>query len=144
MYAAASQTNKRLNDKVRERMGVASTSYVREQRINKRLAKKSYNATYRKSKKYKARRKAKKLIKASEVVKSSKNPARHKSEKLSAKEDVKAAAGGAKKKASGQRKRKTPCPNCKRFHPGKCPEPNYSCKRVAKSKLNKEDIASLF
>ena len=104
MYAAASQTNKRLNDKVRERMGVASTSYVREQRINKRLAKKSYNAKYRKSKKYKARRKAKKLIKASEVVKSSKNPARHKSEKLSAKEDVTAAADGAKKKASVPKK----------------------------------------
>ena len=124
MYAAASQTNKRLNDKVRKQMGVVSTSYVRKQRIEKRLAKKSYKAKYQQSNKATVRRKAKKLIKASEVVGNSKNPARHKTEKLSSKEDVKAKAGGAKKKVSGPKKRKNPCPNCKRFHPGKCPEPN--------------------
>ena len=111
------------------------------------LKKKKYLAAYKQSSKYKVRRKAKKLIKSKQVVSNTKNPARHKTGKLSPKEDVKCIviqkSSDAKKKA-GQKKRKTPCANCKQFHPGLCPEPNYSKKRKLSSKVDRNDIASLF
>ncbi|KAL7547979.1 hypothetical protein ACHAWF_017085 [Thalassiosira exigua] len=139
LYAAAGRTEKRMTDKIRKRMGVTSTSYVREQRIAQELHRKAYQSAYQKTKKQQRRRKLKKLAKCKESVSNAKDPARHKSGKLSPKE-----AGVAKgKRTSVPRKRKNPCPNCKGMHPGKCPEPEYKPKRK-KTKVNKAEIAALF
>ena len=144
LFTAASLSNNRVNDDVREHIGIGTSSIVREQRIEAALKEKQYQAEYKKTEKYKARRKAKKLVKCKQVVSNARNPARHKTGKLSPKENVKSATGKPATKNSAPKKRKTPCPNCKQFHPGKCPEPDYSGKRSVKSKIDKGELAALF
>ena len=144
LFTAASLSNNRVNDDVREHIGIGTSSIVREQQIEAALKEKQYQAEYKKTEKYKARRKAKKLVKCKQVVSNARNPARHKTGKLSPKENVKSATGKPATKNSAPKKRKTPCPNCKQFHPGKCPEPDYSGKRSVKSKIDKGELATLF
>ena len=77
---------------------------------------------------YKTRRRAKKVVNVLEVVANAKNPAQHKTGKLSCKENIKTTTAN-KEKTSGPSKRKMLSYNCKRFHLGKFHKPNYSGKQ---------------
>ena len=126
-------------------MGINSTSAVREKSTGEMSRAKEYNTKYFKGDKYKQRRKARKLISSKAVVSNSKNSARHKTGKLSPKENVKSTAKSAGTKKVAGTRRKNPCPNCKQWHSGKCPEPDYRPKKKqVKSHINEEYMASLF
>ncbi|KAL7536484.1 hypothetical protein ACHAXR_007193 [Thalassiosira sp. AJA248-18] len=143
-FVAAKKSDARLTNKVRREMGVLSTSAVREQSITRLLKEKEYQAAYQQQEKCKARRKAKKLISSKTVVSNSKNPARHKTGKLSPKEVVKSTVNKTTE-ASQNKRRKNPCPNCKGWHPGKCIEPEYKAKKKkVKTKFDASYMASLF
>ncbi|KAL7524082.1 hypothetical protein ACHAXR_000425, partial [Thalassiosira sp. AJA248-18] len=78
------------------------------------------------------------------VVSNSKNPARHKTGKLSPKEVVKSTVKKTTE-ANQNKRRKNPCPNCKGWHPGKCIEPEYKAKKKkVKTKFDASYMASLF
>ena len=145
-FAAAKKSDPRMTNKVRNEMGITSTSAVREMATVTMLREQEYHAHYKRQEKYKERRKVKKLITSKVVMKNSKDPARHKTEKLSAKAVVKSKAKSSVDKPAVPQKRKTNCPNCKHMHPGKCPEPVYmSKKKKIKSKLVDESyMSSLF
>ena len=139
LYNAASISDKRITDKVRDGLGVSSTSVVREQRIEDQLRRQAYIAQHKLSERYVERRSLKKLAKCKEVAANAKNPSRHKTGKLSPKEDCKSTEA----KPAQPKKRKNPCTNCNGWHPGRCPEPRYKGRRK-KSKIDKAYIESLF
>ena len=120
-------------------MGVSSTSIVRETRVAKAAERKEYEAEYRRKDHVKARRALRKLAKCQEVQTNSKNPARHKSGKLSPKEN----GSTSTSKTTGKRN-KNPCNNCRGWHDGKCPEPQYRSSKRRKCTVNKQEIADLF
>jgi len=125
LFAAAKIGNFRITDDVRAAMGVADSPLVRENAIEAELKEKKYNTAYKKTEKCKTRRKQQKFVTKLALQKNATDPARHKTEKMSSKEDCRS-TGKAKSTTTGKtKKRKTPCTNCKEWHPGKCPEPNY-------------------
>ena len=97
----------------------------------------------KKSEQVKKRRKKAKIASTSKAVKNSKASARHKSDKLSPKDDCRSNKGtnpATKKPAT--RKRRTRCKNCNSLHNGPCEEPSYvnastGTKQNKKAKIGK-------
>ena len=79
----------------------------------------------------------KKLITAKAVQKNSRDPARHKSEKLSPKEDCKSRVTKPKQKRKPAKPRQ--CTNCKEVHAGRCQEPDF--KKQGSSKKKKDELS---
>ena len=78
-----------------------------------------------------------KLITAKAVQKNSKDPARHKTEKLSPKEDCKSTVSKPTRKTNPSKPRM--CTNCKKEHAGRCQQPDY--KKKASGKKKKDDLS---
>lgn len=143
-YYVASTINNNKHDienRIRERTGVTNSSTVREEAYKKDQKRKEYHQEVHRKEQTKKRRKKAKIASTSKAVKNSKATARHKSDKLSPKNECK--SNVAKKKQAAKKpsakKRKRKCTNCKLFHNGECEEPTYSNdskKKVKKTKIS--------
>jgi ribosomal protein S27AE len=140
-FVAAKMSNSRVTDTMRERSGIMVSNYVREQSINTELKRKAQKKAVKSKEHYINRRKKTSVIKAVKGAKSKKEPSRHKSEKLSPKEDCKYYAtdnAEGKKKVTAKR---NICSNCGQSHAdNECPEPKYTKKqKIAARRTNEGD-----
>ena len=122
-FVAALKSNERVSDKIRTTAGITSSSSLREKYIDKKLKRKHYLADYKRADQHQNRCKVKKLIVAKAVQKNSRDHARHKSGKLSPKEDCKSSVTKQTQKRKPAKPR--PCINCKKVHAGRCQEPDF-------------------
>ena len=103
-WLPAKLSNDRITDDVRAAMSVTVSPLVRENAIEADLKKKAYLKDYKSKDKYKNCRKQASLMSKIASQKNMRDPARHKTEKMSPKDNCKS-TGKAKKKG----KRKTLC-----------------------------------
>ena len=96
IFVAAKMSNDRITDDVRAAMGVTVSPLVRENAIEADLNTKSYLKEYKSKDKYKTRRKQANLMSKIALQKNMRDPARHKTEKMSPKDNCKS-TGKAKK-----------------------------------------------
>ncbi|EJK56195.1 hypothetical protein THAOC_23970, partial [Thalassiosira oceanica] len=125
-FVAASKSNNRLTDEVRADLNIKETSFVREKSTNLKLKRKAYQAAYKKSEGCKKRRTLQKMGSKVALQANSKDPARHRSDKLKAKDIGKSTTSKGSAEPRRKKTKKTKCSNCKDIHPGmNCPEPSY-------------------
>jgi hypothetical protein len=127
LYAAATINNDKhaIENKIRERTGVRTSSTVREESCRKHYKRKEYQKNMKQTDKVKRQRKKAKIASTSKAVKNMKAPARHKSDKLSPKDDCKSSTAKKSAPKTPATKRKRKCKNCQTFHLGQCEEPTY-------------------
>ena len=115
--------------------GITTSSASREKPLTQRLDRNLYKACYKQGEKYLQRRKMRKLVSTKAVQKNSREPSRHKSEKLSPKEDCKSLPKPTQKRKPAKPKK---CSNCGEIHAGKYQQPMY--KNNGRGKKTKGDV----
>mmetsp|Transcript_26452 Transcript_26452/g.43653 ORF Transcript_26452/g.43653 Transcript_26452/m.43653 type:complete len:337 (-) Transcript_26452:8-1018(-) len=139
LYVAMTINNDKvaMENKIRKILGVTFESSLRDVATTKSAQVKDYHRQNKKSEAVIERRKKSKIASTKKSAKNSKAPKRHKTDKLSPKEDCRSNKAAAKPKAT-TRKRK--CRNCGKFHNGECQEPTYDKEKDAAAKKKKKSV----
>jgi len=142
-FVAALKSNPRISDEIRKLVGISSTLCLRERYIEKRPKRNSSKAEYKEGEKYLQRCKMRKVVTNKAIQKNSKEPSRHKLEKLLPKEDCKSPKKPVKRKPSKPKK----YTNCDKPHGGRYEEPIYKKKGRGKKTVDEQDndaVAAMF